>query len=102
MDGTLPDYEDTGLQGQWGGSGGPWGSAVTQARPQTVTARVGQSMDERVTADIARALNVEGLSQKSIRAWRAAYCQFRAYLVEPATFRVTGTLAGALAPLFAS
>jgi integrase len=44
-----------------------------------------QHLDERVTAVIARALNVEGLSQKSIRAWRAAYRQFRTYVVETAT-----------------
>jgi integrase len=44
-----------------------------------------QHLDERVNAVIERAVNVEGLSQKSIRAWRAAYRQFRTYLVEMAS-----------------
>jgi len=41
-----------------------------------------EHLDERVADVIARAVSVEGLSQKSIRAWRASYRQFRAYLVE--------------------
>lgn len=44
-------------------------------------------LDERITEVIARAVSVEGLSQKSTRAWRAAYRQFRAYLVGTASER---------------
>jgi len=41
-----------------------------------------EHFDQRFAEIAARAVNVEGLSQKSVRAWRAAYRQFRAYLVE--------------------
>jgi integrase/recombinase XerD len=44
-----------------------------------------QHLDERVAAVTARAVNVEGLSPNSIRAWRASYRQFRAYIVETAS-----------------
>jgi integrase len=47
-----------------------------------------QHLDERFAAVADHALNVEGLSAKSIAAYRAAYRQFRVYLIESRSERL--------------
>jgi site-specific recombinase XerD len=46
-----------------------------------------QHLDERMAAVTQRAIDVEGLSQKSVRSYRSAHRQFRAYLLETKTDR---------------